>query len=94
MALCALVLSPLMLIASTLQAKTDKGVNLSTGDSLHKDEADVLASDAIANFKTVASFGCDTQICSKYHELNEKSFLEEEKRLQKHAFSYALSQFM
>ena len=56
MALIALGLSPMMGIGAALQAKADMGVDRSDDN---KDESDLLAADAIANFKTVASFGCE-----------------------------------
>jgi ATP-binding cassette subfamily B (MDR/TAP) protein 1 len=88
MATCALVLSPLMILGSLLQAGSDRGVKR---DEDNKDESDVLASDAITNFRTVASFGCDEIITTKYHDLNEKGFQEEASKLQKHALSYGMS---
>ena len=59
-----------------------------------KEESDLLASDAIANFKTVASFACDEQIMAKYRELNEKPFQEEQRKLLKFAMGYAIGQFV
>lgn len=54
----------------------------------------MLAADAIQNYKTVASFGCDDQIVAKYVDLNEKPFHEEAGKLTKFAFSYGLSQMI
>jgi ATP-binding cassette subfamily B (MDR/TAP) protein 1 len=71
MALIALCLSPLMAIGAFLQANSDKGVDRSDDQ---KDESDLLAADAIANFKIVASFGCEDQIIKKYSDFNEKPY--------------------
>ena len=39
-----------------------------------KEEGELLANDAIANFRTVATFGSDKIIVDKYKALNEASF--------------------
>jgi ATP-binding cassette subfamily B (MDR/TAP) protein 1 len=66
MALICLGLTPLMIISSLLSATADQGVKR-TGD---KEESELLASDVIANFRTVASFGSDKIIIDKYRQLN------------------------
>ena len=70
MALIALCLTPLTVIGSALTTESDQGIKRDE----KKEESDLLASDAIANFRTVASFACDEQIMAKYRELNEKPF--------------------
>ena len=42
----------------------------------------------------MASFGCDDQICDRYHQLNEKPFQTEKSTLQQFAFYYGLSQLI
>jgi ABC-type transport system involved in Fe-S cluster assembly fused permease/ATPase subunit len=66
MALICLALTPLMIISALLSATADQGVKR-TGD---KEESELLASDVIANFRTVASFGSDKIIIEKYKKLN------------------------
>jgi len=90
MALIALCLTPLTVIGSALQTEGDNGVKRDE----KKEESDLLASDAIANFKTVASFACDKQIMAKFRELNEKPFQEEQHKLFKFALGYAVGQLM
>jgi ATP-binding cassette, subfamily B (MDR/TAP), member 1 len=85
MALIALCLTPFMAIGALLQ-----GVQRDET----KDEAELLAADAIANFKTVSSFGCDDQILAKYKDLSEKPFAQESGKLQKFAISYGFSQLI
>ena len=70
MAVIALCLTPLTIIGSAISTKSDQGVQRDE----KKEESDLLASDAIANFKTVASFACDDQILARYRDLNEKPF--------------------
>lgn len=76
MALIALGLTPFMLIAVFVSTKADQGVKRED----NKEEADLLASDAISNFRIVASFGCDKIIVNKYTELNEIPFQNEQKK--------------
>lgn len=90
MAVICLCLTPLTIIGSAVSTKSDQGVQRDE----KKEESDLLASDAIANFKTVASFACDDQIIAKYKELNEKPFQEEQKKLNRFAAGYGIGQLM
>lgn len=61
-AVISLCLLPFMIIGSSISHASRAGFT----NKNPKAEADTLAADAIANAKTVASFGCDDQIVEKY----------------------------
>jgi ABC-type multidrug transport system fused ATPase/permease subunit len=86
MAIIGAVICPLMIVGEMLAVGASTGVSRSD----KKAEADLLCSDAIANFKTVASFGCDNQIVSKYHELNQEPFEDDSKDGHKHAIKWGV----
>jgi ABC-type bacteriocin/lantibiotic exporter with double-glycine peptidase domain len=70
-ALVALALTPLMTIGGAVQAKIDKQDNFKNKESK---EADLLANDCIANYRTVSSFGVRDKIVDEFRELMETPF--------------------
>lgn len=58
-ALVALALTPLMTFGGAIQAKIDKQDNFKNKEAK---EADLLANDCIANYRTVSSFGADKNL--------------------------------
>jgi len=70
-ALVALAITPFMTIGGAIQAKIDKQDNFSNKEAK---EADVLANDCIANYRTVSSFGVGGKIVQEYRKLMETPF--------------------
>jgi len=64
-----ILLAPFIIIGSMVGVALEKGLTGKKND-LTK-EADLLAGDAIANFKTVQSFANEDLLVAKYHELLE-----------------------
>ena len=64
LALVALGCSPFMMIGGALEAKMAAGFDKSSSDDYK--EANLLAGDAIANYRTVASFATDDEIVKIY----------------------------
>jgi ABC-type transport system involved in Fe-S cluster assembly fused permease/ATPase subunit len=60
-----------MMMGGSLAAKIEKQDMVANKDATN---ADLLASDAIMNYRTVASFGLSNMISSDYNKLMEKPF--------------------
>ena len=58
------------MIAGAIQGKFDKGDNVEVSTS--GANANLLAADSIANYKTIASFTCDEAILKEFDEMLEK----------------------
>ena len=71
MALVAILLTPFIIAATLVSTSADNSTRTQNNDGILEGEADLLASDVIANFKTVQSFGSDHIILEKYKNLNE-----------------------
>lgn len=74
MALIALGLTPFIIAATLVSTSADNSTRTQNNDGVLEGEADLLAADVIANFKTVQSFGSDNIILEKYKSFNEKAF--------------------
>ena len=57
----------------------------------HAGESKLLCSDAIANYKTVASFGNDQILIERFAKINAQQAANENKSAKTYALSYALS---
>ena len=67
MSMVSLACTPFMIMGSIMNAKFQAGLSKSS-DALIKD-ANLLAGDAIINYRTVASFGNEEQILKDYERL-------------------------
>ena len=83
-----LFVMPLLLVGASLQAAQDsKG----TGDNSETKNADRLAADAIANYKTIQSFGCDKEIIEEYAALLVEPTNEDVRKGYRHALNFGIS---
>jgi ABC-type transport system involved in Fe-S cluster assembly fused permease/ATPase subunit len=76
MAICALGAMPIIVISSWVNYKFDpsrrtkkKDVLADKAEENSKSESDLIADDAIMNYKTIASFGSDEIIVEEYSKL-------------------------
>ena len=70
-ALVALALTPFMMMGGSIAAKIDKNDIVDNKDAKN---ADLLASDAIMNYRTVIGFGLEQSISKEYSALIETPF--------------------
>jgi ATP-binding cassette subfamily B (MDR/TAP) protein 1 len=70
-ALVALALTPFMMMGGSIAAKIDKQDMVDNKDAK---KADMLASDAIMNYRTVTGFCLGPSICDEYTKLIEIPF--------------------
>ena len=70
-ALVALAITPFMTVGGAIQAKIDKQDNFENKEAK---EADLLANDCIANYRTVSSFGVGDQIVNQFSVLLDTPF--------------------
>ena len=90
-ALVALAITPLMTLGGAIQAKIDKQDNFSNKEAK---EADLLANDCIANYRTVSSFGVGQKILNDFRELMETPFNQSKRAGHISAIAYGYSMFM
>ena len=85
-----MLLLPFMMIGGALEAANDsRGFAKDTAKN-----ADRLASDAIANYKTIQSFGCDEEIVDEFVTLLAPSVDVDVKNGYKFGFFFGLSQVL
>ena len=65
-ALIAFALTPLIIVGAAISAKIQKADMVNDKDAK---QADLLASDSISNYRTVASFSINELIVKEYEEL-------------------------
>lgn len=70
--LAILALTPLSMVGKRIQLKMHYGLANQQGET--QKEANLLSGDAIANFKTIQSFGHEDKIMEKYNELVAPSY--------------------
>mmetsp|Transcript_50155 Transcript_50155/g.68522 ORF Transcript_50155/g.68522 Transcript_50155/m.68522 type:complete len:586 (-) Transcript_50155:1434-3191(-) len=68
-ALCALAITPFQMIAGAISGKRDTGQGWGEYDEVAVKDANLLAGDAIANYRTVASFAHDDVIVAEFANL-------------------------
>ncbi len=90
-ALVALALTPLMTIGGAVQAKIDKQDNFQNKEAK---EADLLANDCIANYRTVSSFGVGDKILQEFRSLMETPFNQARRAGHISAIAFGYSMFM
>ena len=90
LALIALLISPLIMVAGAIAGKFDKQENFETSSAAKN--ANLLAADSIANYKTIASFTCDEAILNEFNELLEKPKQKDLKNGHGHGCAYGFSQ--
>jgi len=75
-ALVSLAITPFMIIGSAIGSKVDKS-NITDDKNGHVkvgNNGDLLANDAIQNYRTVAGFGLTSVIIKEYIEMNATSY--------------------
>jgi len=90
-ALVALALTPFMMMGGSIAAKIDKQDMVDNKDSKN---ADLLASDAIMNYRTVIGFGLEPSISKEYSALIEAPFRMSKKSAHISGIVYGYSQFI
>ena len=86
MTLVGIGITPLIMIFGTIAQKADNEAMMgqeekTTDDDISDEQKDsqILASDSIANFKTVASFGNDQILLERFHKINMAQAAQENK---------------
>lgn len=70
-ALVAVAMTPFMIVGAVIGSKIDQQVNSrGTDEKKTVSSGDLLANDAISNYKTVAGFGLNKVILDEYSDLN------------------------
>lgn len=90
--LVALGCTPFMMLGGFINAKFQSGMS-SSDDDAYKD-ANLLAGDAINNYRTVASFGHDYLVVNKYHEYIKIPERTQLKKAHCIGFWFGFSQFV
>lgn len=91
MALVALALTPFMMMGGSIAAKIDKQDMVSNKDA---NNADLVASDSIMNYRTVMAFGLNQQINSEFSKLIDGPFKASTKSAHVSGIVYGYSQFI
>uniref|UniRef100_A0A7S3CHM5 Uncharacterized protein n=1 Tax=Strombidium rassoulzadegani TaxID=1082188 RepID=A0A7S3CHM5_9SPIT len=89
--LVAFALSPLMVFGNYVNAQQQQG--MSEFDDVASKEANILAGDAITNYRTVMSFGNDDMLIRKFDELLMESHNNACRKAHFIGFMYGFSQF-
>lgn len=89
--LVAFALSPLMVFGNYVQAQQQQGMSQVEDDTTK--EANILAGDAITNYRTVMSFGNNEMVIKKFDELLQESYHNSIKKAHFIGFMYGFSQF-
>lgn len=90
--LVALACMPFMMIGGAVEAKFQKG--FSETDEKDFKEANLLAGDAINNYRTVASFAYDDRVVSQYAKYLEEPLKSSNKKAHVLGLSMGFSQFV
>jgi ATP-binding cassette, subfamily B (MDR/TAP), member 1 len=90
-ALIALALTPLIIIGAAISAKIQKSDMVNNKDAKM---ADLLASDSISNYRTVASFSINELIVQEYEDLLQGPYDESQKNAHVSGFVFGYSQFI
>jgi len=91
-ALVALACSPFMMLGGAINAKFQAGMD--SGSEEQYKSANLLAGDAIMNYRTVASFAHDERIVARYNEHLEDPTAKGIKQAHIIAFCFGFSQFV
>ena len=87
-AFVALALTPLIILGAVVSAKIQKSDMVNNKDAKM---ADLLASDSISNYRTVASFSINELIVKEYEELLQVPFDESQKNAHVSGFVFGYS---
>lgn len=98
MALCALTVTPFIIVCGAITAKADMEQMMATEEEeSENDKSDdhkqsqILATDSIAYYKTVASFGNDQVLLGEFNDINMRKARTEDKAALVYGFSLGLS---
>lgn len=98
MALCSLGVAPIIIICGAIVSKADMENNVAMEETKTEDdksedakEIQILATDTISNYKTVASFGNDQILIDQFAAINNRNAASESKKSCLYGFSLGLS---
>lgn len=98
MALCTIGILPFLMIAATIAAKADNENMLNIEEQKGSDEgsddskqSQILCSDSIQHYKTVASFGNDQLLIDEFSAINIRQAKADDKAAKWYALSLAIS---